>query len=382
QNLNLAAAFISAGLPVEEEALRRAAELLVTFPSINTETAVFAAANRLRVDADNIIIINSLLKSELKADEIINRALSSMYGGALALRNAPNGTEVNINYLQPVFELLTRAGEQAAAYQAEQVDINNKPDLSQYTFDKGGSAPEAELPEQSSGRGINVTSPDEGETIMRNADRLEARGPDMPTDGGGQDGRLRFLKAAEEAFFARIEKPQDSAKLKETAENLLGRLEALKTLAERSLNKSSAGEIRKLISGLRLMESAAEYSYMQIPVILSNRASTAELYVFRRKKRDLKTKRGRTALVLSLDTIKLGRVVAVVNIIENNISVRFNVEDKEIADYLRSRTTALYNIVYISGYRLSGASFQAGTEAVTMLNAQKLSVHDGINVCV
>ena len=53
------------------------------------------------------------------------------------------------------------------------------------------------------------------------------------------------------------------------------------------------------------------------------------------------------------------------------MTIRFRLENDEIADYFRERTVALYNMISESGYRLSVIQFQTGAEPVTPMNALK-----------
>jgi hypothetical protein len=121
--------------------------------------------------------------------------------------------------------------------------------------------------------------------------------------------------------------------------------------------KGAAAETDRLISGLKLLQTIDKYSYMQIPVILGGRPSTVELYVFNKKTGAKKKASEGMTFLLALETENLGHVEALVNIRESTVSIRFNVRSEEIADYLRKRTTALYNMVYIKEYRLSGFRF-------------------------
>jgi hypothetical protein len=193
------------------------------------------------------------------------------------------------------------------------------------------------------------------------------------TETASVEGNRGELKAAQASFFAKVEKPEDAAALKQAGERLLGNLEQLRNgLDMRSdAGRGAAAEADRLIGGLKLMEAIDRYSYMQIPVMTGNKPWTVDVYVFNKKKGVKKTNPAATTVLLALETENLGPVEALVTIKKSDISIRFNLRDERIADYFKSRTVALYNMVSAAGLRLGGVQYQTAEQPVTLLTAQK-----------
>jgi hypothetical protein len=352
QNLTLAAAFHEAGLPVTAEDVKQAASILEAFPDAGTSAAVFAAANKLDARPENLGILRSLQQPDFKADAVIARIFRLLAGQS---------------------ELPVHEGRQGMSGQTNPVYITNvpAPALSDAPIREGRSGGLTTRPEPDTGR-ESAALPDSAELSVW--EQLTEAGSGV-TDRGKW---LGLLQAAKHSFFAEIEKPEDANALKKAGEQLPGRLEILKNLAEASPGKakSAAAEADRLISGLKLLQAIDKYSYIQIPVILGGRPSTVALAVFRQRRGTKKKAPGSTTLLIALETKNLGHIEALVSITNDNISIRFNLSDIEITDYLRNRTTALYHTVSLSGYRLSGVSFHTAKEPVTPLTVLKTIKED------
>ncbi len=276
-NLSLAKALREAGLSAEVDVVIQAAAILEKFPDVDVNAALFAAVNEIDGNYENLMIINSLQRSDFKVADILIRIFSLLTGQeALKAENAPPGPD--------------GLGEQS----------------------------------------LNAQS-----------------------------------------FFAEVNKPEDAGSLIKTVDQLKGRLEFLKTAALSSAGKekSAAAEVDRLLHGIKLFGAINKYSYMQIPVILGGKPLTSELYVFKTKKGSRKTGADSTSFLLALDTENLGHIEALVGIRNDCITIRLRASEIEVADYLRSRTAALYEMISIQGYRLAGVLFQTEKDPVTPMAA-------------
>lgn len=342
-NLSLAVALKGSGLSIETKWIEQASAILKEYPAVSLETAVFAAVNNIEPNAVNLTTIEATLQPDFKAGDLLIQIFSLLSDQSKLSNVQPKGM------ITPALgSLETDAGtikEGAAVVRASvaehnQQEVDSKPPVSDESID--------------------------WKQLFKNETGV--------TDKQGR----QLQKAAEQLFFASLDRPEGAKALKQAGEQLLSRLEMFKSHAESNgYNAANAvSEMDKLIGGLRLLQDIDRYYYMQIPVLTGGRPSTAELYVFSKKRGAKKRYSDSTTILLVLDMGNLGHVEALVSINKSSISIRFELPDEEIAKFIRERTTALYNMVSGSGYHLSGISFQTGAQSVTPLTALKIAEQD------
>jgi len=277
-NLSLVKALREAGLSAEVGVVLQAAAILEKFPDVDVNAALFTAVNEIEANYENLMVINSLQRSDFKVADILMR----------------------------IFGLLT-----------------------------GRAAPKAENAPPG-----NLDGP--------GAQSLEAR-----------------------SFFAEVNKPEDAGALQKTVAQLKGRLELLKTVVSsgEGKEKGAAAEVDRLLHGMKLFEAIQKYAYVQIPVMLGGKPLTAELYVFRSKRGGKKTGANSMSFLLALDTENLGHIEALVEIRSTYITIQLRTAESEAADYLRSRTAALYEMLSTHGYRLASVLVRTEKDPVTPMAA-------------
>ncbi len=401
---SLVEAFVDSDLPLESALLKQAVEILEQNPAVNIKAAAFAAANKLDISSNNLSILEDLLRSDFKAGDLLARIFSLLTDEAAAKSSGSGlnvqtptgatptsaGVESTVNGTAPAGLPVENNGTAATGSgQIEISEAGGETVLTQTNETDNGTIPGGTAGEdlqQEAQQGGNLNKEFIGAQSTQpgySSEKSEGTLPEINneldleqllkagTDPDQKAGSTHLLKAAEQAFFANVEQPEDAGALQKTAEQLLGRLELLKTYTESGVSheKSAASETDRLISGMRLLESIDRYACMQIPVMTGGNPSTVEVYVFNKKQGAKKTNPDSTTILLALDTENLGRVEALVSIRKESIAIRFNLENEDIVNFFKERTVALYNMVSTEGQRLSGVQFQTGGETVTPLTA-------------
>ena len=425
-NLKMAALLKDSGLPVMPESIVQAGAMLKEYPDVSLNAALFAAENKIEPSRSNLSIIESVLSGDFKSDKLITRLFTILTGQSVFSNTESAASHTALlpgadieNTAVPNVATTGIFGQDAVAESSGKTilsateGVTNNPPPLETGFESAQAVPEEPGGRIKEGVGFTQTG-----VLEYNAQKAAGRTPVTAEDsqreqsfqagtdvtdkepmqqllktGSGVTNKgqtQQLLKAAEQTLYARIGKRGDAQTLKEAGEQLLGRLETLKAYAKANgtMGTNAAFEADRLIGGLSLLESIDRYSYMQIPVLLGDRPSTLELYVFDKKKGVRKANPDSTTVMLVLDTENLGRIEVLAKIKKSSLSLRVRTRDEKTADYLRRRTTVLYNMISETGYRLSGVFFQAGEQEVTPMTAVKIVKQDDdlesrrINFCI
>ena len=91
------------------------------------------------------------------------------------------------------------------------------------------------------------------------------------------------------------------------------------------------------------------YTYVQIPLQLSNQKAHSDLYVFTNKK-NLKEKEGDLTALLHLEMEKLGHVDVFLKLRDNNLETKFTLEDEKTIDLFANNIEKLNKRLNDKGY--------------------------------
>lgn len=123
-------------------------------------------------------------------------------------------------------------------------------------------------------------------------------------------------------------------------------------------NKTSslAKEAHQVKSAIEFMSDLNQrYNFIQLPMMLNDRLTNAELYVFNNKKQVKNDKASITALI-RLDLVNLGHLDIYVNKKEQNISVQFYTESEEKNAMIDQKLFAIHNQLTGQGFKVQGIS--------------------------
>ncbi len=372
-NLKILASLVNSGLSVDQSIMDSARKILEKNPGISPDSAVFASAYDIEPDA--IRLADSIIKKDFKVTDIITRIFSLLSKNPVMSLIRPE--ESANKPVEDGFSLnapSNRDMESAPAPKSESLYVSDPYGEARQEVLRGNEALGASyIP---AGENANPVSDEMGVSLIRGTETNPAAASDIAPENGSESGAGRFLKDLEESFYFSSDKQVTSLKNAET--HIKNRLDLLKTLVKSAdgdmqkraeIYKSSETEIKRLEDGLKLFSEINSYSYLQVPVKIGGRKSTAELYVFKRKSGAKKNELAAKTVLLGLDTENLGHIEAVITVKRTGVSLIIRACRDDIADYLRERIVALYNLFSSDVNRLSNVRFETYDEPLNPLSA-------------
>jgi flagellar hook-length control protein FliK len=173
-------------------------------------------------------------------------------------------------------------------------------------------------------------------------------------------------------LFVRPDAPDFGGEsLKRRAEALSERLEELGQKAGSAGLRDAAGN---LAAQDRLASQVQQFTYLQIPVMLREKGTTAELYVFRRNGKGKPVDPGATVVMIVLDTEHMGRVETVVRAEDKNVQLKMRVRDRRVAQMLEEKAALMDRALEETGFRLTQMSCRVADAPVTPECAQRVAL--------
>ncbi|MFZ5352586.1 MAG: flagellar hook-length control protein FliK [Bacillota bacterium] len=170
------------------------------------------------------------------------------------------------------------------------------------------------------------------------------------------NGEIKELKEEIKRIFV-------SPKQIENREEVAEKLKDIVKLGERieaALKQESIidPEIKNTLANLKenidFMRNINQYnSYLQLPVLVNESKSTAELYVFKDKKKGKTIDPYNATILVALDLKNLGHLESLINVNKKAVNVTFRVEDKSIGDLIKASASMLQEALDVKGYTLS-----------------------------
>lgn len=145
--------------------------------------------------------------------------------------------------------------------------------------------------------------------------------------------------------------------LKHSVETVNARiLEVAKMAAGLRHGGEAAAELEHSAAQIRQSAGVGQFTYIQLPVMLREKASTAELYVFHRDKKGKPAEPGASVILLALDTDNMGRVEALVRARDKNVHLRLRAEGGAALRMFEERMPVLDRALHDAGFTLTHAA--------------------------
>ncbi len=418
-------------IPVSEKTVSFLQHVLKQNPDISPERAVFITANRLPQSAvQNLFeagekpsrVIEQMaeqIKTELKSepDTELNTELKAEPNAEQDAEPVPDGQNKRLSTseitgrdaaqrprMSPAEKEVSGGG--AVNADREPVDevlpdrIPVKSEIGP-EFSKADPLPAAELPETyieyvkgtQSPAGVQPDQRETGVTgalmyLLRQAAGMKAvLDNDSPglisllqsgfkKDDAGRGENVipaRFLDLLK-SLFAEIGGAggEDGQRLKKAKDELLFKLSIFHEALERTNFENKAQlleQTQRLLNGMKAVMDISQFVYAQIPVTLSEKNNTVEMYVFRKKNSARKIDPANVSILLALDLPSIGHTESLIVIKGKEVSLRFEVSNEEAKAVFLRNTTELYRMLAEIGYKLVGTHVSLCKEATRIETA-------------
>ncbi len=165
------------------------------------------------------------------------------------------------------------------------------------------------------------------------------------------------------------------AQLKRAVEELPEQIKELKLSMQTPDNidrNTLAHKAESLDRQMTLMSEVKRFDCYHIPLMgKNNEPGTAELFVYRQRRRKKETEPETYAVLLGLDTQHMGRVEAMIRAAGRSVTLEFALEQAELSDAFAEGAAELEPLIAQTGYRLSQVSVRELSTRTTVLNAEE-----------
>lgn len=402
-------------------------------PGLDPKMAEFMASNGLTDTPENIDTLAKLVKGELKTDQVLQdmQGEAARAGTVLANRSASLGqggafeTAVTPAAAADV-PVVTAAAPVAAQAQpvtnpaALDMESIEQPPVSDSAAVGAASVQQTKVQKTvaAAPQAVELPAPPEAVAVQAPAENPAAQPADpmggMPADTSGQQAPAVAIgtaaagsaaQAVQQAVSATSDQTDGAklpievwepavlagrlaafvvdirsrktlpAQLKKAAEELPAQIKELKISLQSTDNNDRntlARHAESLDRQFSLMSELKRFDCYHIPLTgMSREQNTAELYVFRQRRRKKDADPETFAVLLGLDTQHLGRVEAMIRAAGHSVGLEFRLENAELTDAFNEAAKALEPLIEQAGYRLTEVNVRELTARTTVLNAEE-----------
>lgn len=193
---------------------------------------------------------------------------------------------------------------------------------------------------------------------------------------------LREVKEDIQKLFMRPEQLEDKEAVKERIKDVVRLGEKL----ENALSKGGINDmdIKNTLTNLKdnidFIKSVNEYSnYLQIPVMINDKNTTTDIYVFREGKKGKKIDPNNATILIALDLKYIGHIESLVNVINKSVNVTFRLEDKGIGSLINGKSEELRNSLEARGYTLNPIKIIELEQSFNILTLDKVMSDSSID---
>lgn len=187
--------------------------------------------------------------------------------------------------------------------------------------------------------------------------------------------QLRQIKEEIGKIFVHPKQVEDKEAVKEQFRELVKLGDKLgEFLSKNNMNDS---DIKSTLSNLKdnidFLKNVNQYNnYLQIPVMLNNNPTTADVYVFKDNKKGKTINPQNATILIALDLKNLGHLESMINVVQKQVNVTFRVQDKKIGDMIESGSKELSTALEAKGYRLNPVKIIKLEQPFNLISLQEL----------
>lgn len=366
KTLELVKNLMNAGQPIDKQNILSYMRQLAKYPQAELGDLITLNKYKLPVNGENVSQManyrqfeNSLLKdmSELKeklpdivaelaeksperAGELIKDMSRALMPEEAVSENGQRDMEAG---MQKADSVQQRSADAAAV---EKETLTEKQNLGQMSLEEQDVKAEAQQIK-------NAGQTKEYNTLLK----LSELAKEMPHLSKEGEKTIRELlnKAFDEAFLLKPEEVADKEKVKEYYKGIKEKAESLKDFVQNFGKETTVLQkpVQNMTQNLQFMQNLNEaFTYLQLPLKLSNQEAHGELYVYTKKKAKGNTKEELSAF-LHLDMEHLGSVDVLVKLNGQRVGTNFTLETEELLDFIEGHLELLTARLQKKGYDCS-----------------------------
>jgi hypothetical protein len=126
----------------------------------------------------------------------------------------------------------------------------------------------------------------------------------------------------------------------------------------------------------------ANINYVQIPIQMNEKNTTAEIYVFNNKKRSKSVNPENATILVALDLDKLGHIESLITVDKKNVNITFKVEEEGFKKVISKYSEALRLSLEARGFRLNPLKIIDMKEKFNLLELEELIRIDNMQLHV
>lgn len=380
------------------QVLSNAMTILKQNPAISPKVAMFAAQNNLTITNETVEVLTQMLTEgnavKMVLEDILSRAdalgkhetqgstgsiginkkMVSIQQGSKDVsseeENVPKQNDTKAARIQNNTEY--RGTQKKEASTTKQV--NPQEEQTRLPTNKEQIKPPTNK-EQTEQLQKNLVVKKSKQDVLLKQQSVKNRNTEMQADKGKQTILDTQVADRVRSVFCKLgDEQKTGADIKQDVGKLPSKLRALMSILAETAGEKTEGLASRAAQAekqLSLMSDTKRFVCFHWPFVLQDdRRNTAELYIYKHKRKKKALDAENIVILLGLDTENIGRVETMIKASGKNISLQFRVSKTEAFAETEHIEKQLRQIVRDAGYYLQGMDVEELVQKTTVLNAE------------
>lgn len=400
ENMKLLSTLYDNNMPIDKETLAKLANTMKQFPGANLGQVLLLMKNNIPVTPETLKQLQQLLGDDKK----VMHQLASMSDDLSSAFKDSEGIKI-VNQLLKGNKEATSVFSQLQSHLSqvteseEQTPVLVKQFLSQKDQSFLSDTSAKMLTQQHSLKEPIFTTQEL--SALQNLQEEESLAAPQIKNTKSSESPLSLQGKAFGELFTQVDDLQLPADVKQSLNNILAQKVTHSLLnSELMMNASHLGDIEKtsdyfnkihekvmdvlkmdvnnpggkigeimqnandLKGALELMNNLnQQYNFMQMPMMLNDQLTNAELYVMNQKK-DLKNPKATVTALIRLDMLNLGHLDIYAAKTDKNVDIKIYMNDEKQAEFVRANAYKLFNQINSKGFNVQGVSVMKSEKEV------------------
>ena len=364
-------------------------------PNLDVKTAVFMLANNIEPTAENVQILQQFEAQRGTASQV----LTEMAAQILLVESLPEGElQSALQYLKGYIEgnrSLPNNFPQSAQAQtpkAASIETGNGfysvssaargtvtiPNINENTMAEATQSAQNITPEQANAANSAAQALSQARELLSGSavQKGEVQISEAAASVLLQDKEaIRIMAKIFELFSGTDELKSKLSDVKKESETKELKLFALKDAIESTDIKNRQvleSQADRLIAQNKMASDINRFAYFHLPINFGNMQKTADIYVYKRKKKASAKEEGQISILIGIDTESLGRFEVLMRANGKNITVKMSRDSENANEVIELRLKNLRKSFADLGYSLSEFSIERLAQRTTPVIAEEV----------